>query len=270
MLAAETSQMIGQLEEEIGEKLELLDLEEIEGSLKRGFALDSDGNVTGLNLDKLHLKKLPHSLFSFDHLQSLSLFGNQLTDLSPFLVLTRLTRLAVGENKLTRIVSLEGLNQLTSLDLTGNRLEDISGLRGLDRLEVLSLDDNKISDISHLGSLSSLNTLYIAENRLVDIDVLGELSGLNILYLRKNGIIDIEAVLGLKNLILLDVMENQVRRLSGKILDLGMEIDVGSRFHCGEGLFLYGNPLETPPMEVLEEGNDAVAEYFASRASSAV
>jgi internalin A len=42
-------------------------------------------------------------------------------------------------------------------------------------------------------------------------------------------------------------------------LELGKDIKWESR---GEGIFLEGNPLEIPPVEIVEQGNEAIRNYF--------
>jgi len=256
--------MLNNLETEIGEKLRKLDFIEIDGSLHHGYAVDEAGNVTGLNLDKLNLQHLPQSLAAFSHLEKLSLFDNELIDLSLLQKMTGLTALGLGENKLMDITPLRNLTRLTIVELESNQLTDISALQGLHRLDILGLDDNQLTDISALRELKQLTALYLADNKVTDLTPLQGLSQLDILYLRNNQVQDMTSVLGLKKLTLVDLMENEIRRLPAGIVDMGLEIDIGSRYHCGEGIFLYGNPLAVPDPGIIEEGNEAIRDYFKS------
>ena len=254
--------LIKPLEEEIGKKLERLDIIEIDGSLELGYSVDEKGNITGLNLDKLELKQLPESLGNFLKLEKLSLFDNNLIDISGIGRFGDLTALGLGENKIADVGPLMELKKLKSLDIESNQLTQVNEIGELTGLEILGLDDNQLTDLNPLSNLKQLTALYLADNQLTTLAGLEGLEKLRILYLRNNRLEDISAILGLTDLTLLDLMENEIRSLPQKILDLGMEIDIASRYHCGEGLFLYKNPIENPPLEILEEGNEAVAGYF--------
>ena len=76
-------------------------------------------------------------------LESLTLLGNSISDLSP----------------------LAGLVNLWYLDLTGNRIEDLSPLAGLVNLGYLDLTGNRIEDLSPLAGLVNLGYLDLTGNR---------------------------------------------------------------------------------------------------------
>jgi internalin A len=105
--------------------------------------------------------------------------------------------------------------------------------------------------------------LVLTNAGLEDISSLKELKGLIYLGLNQNQIHDISSLLELKHLMLLDLSYNQVTHLPAEALDLGLEIKWKTRTSSYEtGLFLAGNPLESPPPEIVQKGIDAVREYF--------
>jgi small GTP-binding protein len=170
-------EIIKQLEKEIGKTLKQKDFKNIGKIYHKGFAVDENGNVIGLNLDSLKLKRLPDSLATFHHLKILSLYDNILTDVS----------------------ILQSLNSLNILDLNNNQLADISSLQGL------------------------------------------------------------------SNLTRLNLRHNYVTWLPEKLLDLEIEIDVDSDWsEKDKKIYLYGNPLETPPIEIIKKGKEAIRAYFNS------
>lgn len=57
-------------------------------------------------------------------------------------------------------------------------------------------------------------------------------------------------------------MNNKISQLPAEILDLGLEIKW--KFELGDGIFLEGNPLESPPVEIIKQGNEAIRQYFKS------
>lgn len=68
----------------------------------------------------------------------------------------------------------------------------------------------------------------------------------------------------MKNLTVLWIQRNQISSLTKEIVDWGMEIRWEQYFSGEKGIFLEGNPLESPPIEIVKQGTEAVKEYFKS------
>ncbi len=139
---------------------------------------------------------------------------------------------------------LTALTALTSLDLGGNGLTDCSPLKPLTALKSLSLWNNKITDISPLNPLTALTSLDLSQNNLTDISPLKPLTALTRLALHRN----------------------KIKDLPEWITELGMEIYSDNSYH-ETGIALENNPLETPPLEIVKQGKDAIRNYFAETAS---
>lgn len=75
--------------------------------------------------------------------------------------LTGLQSATLSGNKITNISVLSKLGKLEVLDLSENQISDISPLSSLSSLRTLYLDGNKITDFTPLYSLSKLTTLSI-------------------------------------------------------------------------------------------------------------
>jgi hypothetical protein len=117
-------------------------------------------------------------------LVDLSLFENDIEDLSPFVEETRdgkvatlpkLTSLQLGANLISNIEPLSALTSLQRLGLGSNQIEDVSPLSGLADLEWLDLGDNQVSDISPLADLGSLTWVDIDRNPVGDPNALDHL-----------------------------------------------------------------------------------------------
>jgi internalin A len=121
-----------------------------------------------------------------------------------------------------------------------------------------------IYDLIDFTSILKVSPANRIEKPLTDYSFLGEFSNLTHLNLANNKISDIFYIYGLKNLKNLDLRNNKIFELHKEILDLGLEIDVETKKGGVEGIFLYGNPLETPPIEVLKKGKEALRAYFKS------
>jgi hypothetical protein len=130
------------------------------------------------------------------------------------------------------------------------------------KLEKLFLYDTQIKDISSLKELKGLKELYLHVNQISDISCLKELKGLTFLNLYKNQISDISSLKELRNLKRLVLTDNKISHLPAEFLDLGMEIKW--KWNDTDGIFLHGNPLESPPAEIIKKGNDAIRQYFKS------
>ncbi|MCP4146941.1 MAG: hypothetical protein GY757_04240, partial [bacterium] len=124
-----------------------------------------------------------------------------------------------------------GLN-LAKTGLTEGPVE----LLELSDLIFLNLGYNEISDFSFLKNLANLKNLHLYFTKISDISFLKDLA----------------------NLTTLDLSGNQIRQLPRWALDWDMELS----WDEFEGLELKGNPLESPPVEIVKEGKKAVIEYF--------
>ena len=168
----------------------------------------------------------------------LSLYGTQITDISV----------------------LKELTNLTQLNLRNNKITDISVLKDLTNLTLLDLRFNNITDYSVLKELTNLTQLYLSYNQITDISVPKELTNLTLLDLSYNQITDISVLKDLKNLTLLSLISNQITQLPSEIVDMGMDI----RWEGFPGIILENNPLESPPIEIVKKGREAVIDYFKS------
>ncbi len=128
------------------------------------------------------------------------------------------------------------------------------------RLEKLVLYDTQIKDISSLKELKGLTELSLHANQISDISCLKELRGLTFLNLYKNQISDVSSLKNLKNLKKLLLMNNKISNLPAEFIDLGMEIKW--EWNNTDGIFLDGNPLESPPVEIIKKGTESVRQYF--------
>ena len=245
---------------------------------------------TGLDLSDNGLKSLPGEIGRLTKLTKLSLYDNQLTSVPAELGnLTNLTRLDLGSNQLTSVpAELGKLTNLTELNLCGNELTSLPAELGrLTKLTVLNLDGNQLTEIpaalgnltnltkldlrsnkltsvpGELGMLTKLSTLYLDGNQLRSLPrELGELANLKALWLEGNGVSDISCLMGLGKVKSLDLSTNQISELPRGIVDLGIEIRWEWDIDGVEGVFLEGNPLESPPIEVVKRGTKAVRDYF--------
>jgi internalin A len=177
----------------------------------------------------------------------------------------RVQGLSIREKKLRRLPALLSKFQgLEKLALRGNQISDISSLKELKELTHLDLRYNQISDISSLKELKGLTVLNLQGNQIRDISNLKELKELTVLSLDSNQISDISSLKELKNLKKLYLQANKISHMPAEFLHLGLAIKWRQERVGEEGIFLYANPLESPPMEITRQGDEAVRQYFKS------
>ena len=225
-------------------------------------------------------------LKELQQLNTLYLSDNNLSDISPLKELQQLNTLDLRYNKLSDISPLKELQQLNTLDLRSNKLSDISPLKELQQLNTLDLRSNKLSDISPLKELQQLNTLYLSDNNLSDISPLKELQQLNTLYLSSNNLSDISPLKELQQLNTLDLSDNkqikdfsplkELQQLNTLDLSYNNISDISSllpliskgiplsleKYNYQGKINLYENPITSPPLEIVRQGNAAVLNYF--------
>ncbi|MBY0149062.1 leucine-rich repeat domain-containing protein [Neobacillus niacini] len=104
-------------------------------------------NLTSLDASYSDISNLT-GLESAVNLEDLTLFGNQIEDLSPLRNLTNLVFLDLDENLITSLDELIQLTNLESLYLSSNQIEDITVLNELTKLTYVTLYDNEGLDFS--------------------------------------------------------------------------------------------------------------------------
>ncbi|MCP4217820.1 MAG: GTP-binding protein, partial [bacterium] len=101
-------------------------------------------------------------------------------------------------------------------------------------------------------------------NQVSDLSPLQGLTNLTDLNFHSNQVSDLSPLQGLTNLTSLDARNNSISHLPEALLQLDMEIDVDNYGYESEGLLLHGNPLESPPPEIIRQGKTAIKDYFNS------
>jgi hypothetical protein len=109
------------------------------------------------------------------NLQTLSVWENQIADLTPLAELAQLTELQAGNNLVADLTPIAGMTGLERLGLSVNEITDVGPLAGLTGLEWLNLDANLITDVSSLSGLSSLVWLTVERNSIADVSPLDSL-----------------------------------------------------------------------------------------------
>ena len=114
------------------------------------------------------LKKTTGELTKADleQITELDLSDSQLTDISPLVWLTGMTKLSLKNNKLTdgQLKHLAGLTKLQRLILGQNQFTDISPLANLTQLVALRIQSNQITNLRVLRGLTQLKRISLDNN----------------------------------------------------------------------------------------------------------
>ncbi len=248
-------------------------------------------NLEYLYLDNNQIDEI-NGLGMLTKLQLLKLSQNHLAEIKGLETLINLQRLYINENRITEIKGLEALKKLELLNLNGNRITEIKGLEALCNLKLLLLGENQIkeingldtltnlmefkinnnnvSEINGLKNLRSLRKLDISTNQIREIkgfETIGDiLSQLKISYNRLSNITGIETLINLQQL---DISNNNILHITPllpllqrkknplQLIIIAYLDEVNNNY-----INVYGNPLATPPIEVIRQGQAAVLRYF--------
>ncbi len=131
------------------------------------------------------------------------------------------------------------LNKLEYLNLSNNRLTSIVGLSKLTNLKVAHLNNNEISRTETLSNLQYLRELYLSNNKIKTVDFISEIRNIETLDLHNNLIRDLRPI----------------KRI---IENIGISND---KWEVNT-LNVAKNPLEQPPMTIVNMGKDAVVGIF--------
>ncbi len=153
---------------------------------------------------------------------------------------------------------------LNKLIISGNQIADLSPLSTLTDLQFLSFSNNQIADLSPLSALTDLQFLFFSSNQIVDLSPLSALSDLQHLSCSINQIADLSPLSALTDLQKFSCSNNQIIDLSPlkKLIENEIQVKWSNKELKGKGIFVAECPLENPPREIVEQGNEAILNYW--------
>ncbi len=139
----------------------------------------AEGEITGELASELNHLDCPTAgietidgLEHFTGLQSISLWENNISDISPLADLTDIEWLELGANEIDDLSPLAELTGLTRLGLSSNEIDNIDDLAQLTAMQWLHLDGNDITNADALSEMNDLTWLTIEHNDIEDDSVL--------------------------------------------------------------------------------------------------
>lgn len=197
-----------------------------------------------LRLSRYGLDHIPYDLLSMPWITQLSLDQNDISEIENLDNLPGLVHLNLSHNSIEKISNLQNLQKLSFLDLEQNRLTQLEGLEGLSGLETIGLSSNHIQDLAPLTKLPSLKTLYLARNGISELSDLAPAKTLRRIVLTDNRIMSLKPLIGL--------------------IDAGLPVGDRYSFNPDEqGIFIKGNPIADPPVDIIRLGREAIVDHYA-------
>ncbi|KAL6318508.1 hypothetical protein AAG906_000586 [Vitis piasezkii] len=256
-------EVVGVLQEASGKGLERVDL----SGRRLRFLPEAFGKIrslVALNLSCNQLEFIPDSIAALENLEELNLSSNLLELLPDSIgLLVNLKILDASGNKLLALPdSICHCRSLVELDVSFNNLAYLPTNIGYElvNLKRLSINLNKIRSLpTSIGEMRSLCHLDAHFNELRGLPfAIGRLTNLETLNLSSNfsDLTELPETIGdLTNLRELDLSNNQIQALP----------DTFGRLDNLNKLNLDQNPLVIPPVEVVNEGVEAVKVFMAKR-----
>lgn len=241
-----------------------------------------------LDMSGLSMDTLPHIAMSLGHITTLDLSNNNLESI-PESMIARLLNVVILDVRSNQLKSLPNsigcLSKLRVLNVSGNLLESLpSTIEECRALEELNANFNQLTRLPDtLGfELHNLRKLSVNSNKLASLPFsTNHMTSLRALDARLNCLRSLPD--GLENLINLEVLNvsqnfHFLRELPyglGLLISL-RELDVSynsismlpDSMGCLAKLNKFsavGNPLVSPPMDVVEQSLDAMRAYLSSR-----
>lgn len=231
------------------------------------FLLNEIGEIIELVLMHLNKHLDLKIISSLIKLETLIIIDIKINNIDDIIYFKNLTKLILRGCSIEDLAPLKTLNHLSYLDLSSNEISQLSILKNFKKLRRLALRNNKIVDISPLAELINIKTLFLWNNQISNINILSNLYDLKNLDLGNNRISDISPLSNLSNLAHLDISSNTISDLRPleKLIVKNFDI-VYDQYDTDEELenviFIQYNHFTIPPIEVIEQGNDTIIQYF--------
>ena len=221
-------------------------------------------------------------------LQQLSVNSTQVRDLSPLKDLKALQKLSVNSTQVRDLSPLKDLKALQQLSVHSTQVSDLSPLKDLTALQRLVVSNSQVSDLSPLKDLSALQQLDVSNSQVSNINFLKDFKQLESIGYRNFDLqqISYENYLIFFNLLNLNKINSliiqkdvavkaQQYESAADLRDLQTkfsrmfeasisEKEINEEFNKKIPLILnsaFPN-LKTPPKEIVEQGHEAILNYF--------
>ena len=168
--------------------------------------------LESLTLNGCNLSNIS-ALSEAQRLKELDLSNNQISNLDPISSLKKLEKLTLKTNAISDLTPLSANTSLKELNVSGNSITSIAPICQLASLTRLDASVNKIADFGNMETLTSLQYLSVVNNALTDISKVSVCKSITELHISDNKLTDVSSLSALPNLLYLNMANNQVKKL---------------------------------------------------------
>jgi internalin A len=201
------------------------------------------------------------ALSNLEKLQVLNISRNNIQDVNAISKHLNLLHLGLHKTKIKNLDKVCTISNLLSLDIGGNSISSYNLLEKLEKLISLNISFSKIRKYDFLNHIKELRSLNISGNNLIDIGFLNKTNHINNLSLSSNKINDLSPLANLAELNILNLDRNSITDITPLIPLLKKGLSTSINDSVG-GIQLRGNPISTPPLEIIEQGRQSILDWF--------
>lgn len=141
------------------------------------------------------------------------------------------------------------------------RINDLSPLLNLTELEYLNLSNNKVQFVPTISNLKKLKILHLNNNEISKVNIRSNSISLEEIYLSNNRLTSISFLKFLLVAKTIDLHGNKIKSLASLLSQINRLNITNSKWEQST-INIAKNPLEQPPMEVVNTSKEAVLSYF--------
>ncbi|XP_078612795.1 uncharacterized protein LOC144882687 [Branchiostoma floridae x Branchiostoma japonicum] len=219
-------------------------------------------NISKIDFSSNKFGEVPAALLSMPTLKALYLGGNKITNFPADLDLNKLSPtlrvIDLSNNELDDLpLVLCLLPSLEKLDLKQNKINSMSeNVKSCKNLSFLDVSHNRLKEIpSYLFGLPELKQILASNNQITSVSSLqkDESPEMEVVALAENGLSQFpEALIQMKKLKKVDLSNNEIKFIPKSVMDMPKDVKLN----------LDGNPLIDPPLEVYQEGVQAIQTFY--------
>ncbi len=217
-----------------------------------------------LDLSNCRLSEIPTEVEDLIWLESISFSHTQVSDLTPLVRVPGLQMLDASDTQVSNLTPLASMTRLQALDVSNTQVSNLTPLAKVSGLEILRASDTQVSDLTPLASMPGLLTLGLSGTQVSDLSPLARVTRLQWLNLSNTQVSDLTPLAGLAGLQTLNVTKTRVSDLSllVPLISQGCLVRWSSELWKGYGIYVKDCPLIHPPPEIVNQGNEAILNYF--------
>ncbi len=226
-------------------------------------------NLGNCSLTSLHEIK---ELFENTHLENLIL-SNEWAEFENGKWHKRKSKNNYSKNSLGGLPSqIQKLTNLRRLTIGGDwkeknlwwnrfRVFDLSPILKLTKLEYLNVSNNKLLTLPSLARLKEIKTLHLNNNEITSVKIRSNVNPLQEIFISNNQISTVSFIKYLPSIKTIDLHGNKIKNLL-PLKDYIGKLNIANSKWEKNTLNIAKNPLEQPPMEIVNIGNSAIISYF--------